>query len=421
MSLPQAPLRTFNLPNGLVLLVEPRSDVQSAAFSLLVPAGTIYEPARGNGTAALLCDLITRGAGERDSRSLAAALDTLGVQRSEAVGWNFLSFSGATLADNLPRALELYADIVLRPHLPADEFAPALAGVEQGLLAIADEPQRRAIIELRRRCYDAPWGLPTEGDLADLPNLTYASVSGHYRRGFRPNGTILGVAGRVDPDEIHALVERQFGDWPAAEPPVVSRGARGPAVDHLFHDSTQTHIAIACPSVPYGHEDYYAAWAATSVLGGGSSARLFTEVRERRGLCYSVDASLNSLLTEGRVLIYAGTTTDRAQETLDVTLHELGRLAEGIGSDELQRCQARAKSALIMQQESTIARAGSIARDWFHLGRVTALEEVRSRIEALTVDEVVGYARRYPPQDLTVVTIGPAPLRVGKGGTWDER
>src|SRR5690606_20777689 len=153
------------------------------------------------------------------------------------------------------------------PRLPADEFAPALAGVEQGLLAIADEPQRRVLIELRRRCYDAPWGLPTEGDLADLPNLSHASVCGHFRRCVRPNGAILGVAGRVDPDAIHALVERHFGDWPAAEPPVVARGARGPAVDHLFHDSAQTHIAIACQAVPYGHDDYYAAWAATSVLG----------------------------------------------------------------------------------------------------------------------------------------------------------
>jgi predicted Zn-dependent peptidase len=412
MSIPQAPVRTFTLANGLVLLVEPRSDVQSAAFSLLVPAGTIYEPPGGNGTSAVLCDLITRGAGDRDSRALAAALDTLGVQRSESAGWNFLSFSGALLADNLPRALELYADIVLRPRLPADEFAPALAGVEQSLLTIADEPQRRAIIELRRRCYDAPWGLPTEGDLADLPNLTHDSVSAHFRRCFRPKGTILGVAGRVDPDAIGSLAARCFGDWPAAEPPLVVRGARGPSVDHLFHDSAQTHIGIACPAVPYGHDDYYAAWAATSVLGGGSSARLFTEVRERRGLCYSVDASLGSLLTEGRVLVYAGTTTDRAQETLDVVLHELRRLAEGIGADELERCRARAKSALIMQQESTVARAGSIARDWFHLGRVTTLEEVRSRIEALTVEQVVDYARRYPPLDPTIVTIGPEPLRV---------
>ena len=135
------------------------------------------------------------------------------------------------------------------------------------------------------------------------------------------------------------------------------------------------------------------------VLSGGMSARLFTEVRERRALCYAVSAVLNSLPSEGRVLCYAGTTVERAQETLDVTLAEMVRLGEGIELSELERCQARAKSSLIMQQESTIARAASLARDWFHLGRITTLEEVRSRIEALNVETVLEYIHAHPAAD----------------------
>jgi predicted Zn-dependent peptidase len=408
----QAEIRTVSLPNGLVLLVEPKPDVQSAALSFMVPAGSIYEPHGRAGTASLLSDLITRGAGDRDSRQLVAAFDALGVQRSETVGWNFISFSAATLADNLAPALELYADLVLRPRLPEDQFSAALAGVEQGLLSIEDEPQRKVLIELRRRCYDAPWGLPTEGELADLPNLTHAGVRDHYRRCFHPNGTILGIAGNVDPDRVRDVVERHFGAWSTGEAPAVERGTRGPAVDHIHQESAQTQIGIAYDAVPYGHDDYYAAWAAVGVLSGGSSARLFTEVRERRGLCYSVYATLNSLLTEGRVLAYAGTTVERAQETLDVMLREMARLADGIGQDELDRCKARAKSSLIMQQESTASRAGSIARDWFHLGRVVTLDEVRDKVNALTVEQVLDYSRRHPPRDLTVLTIGPEPLHM---------
>ncbi len=413
----QAEIRTATLPNGLVLLVEPKPDVQSAALSLMVPAGSIYEPAGCGGTAALLSDLITRGAGDRDSRQLAFAFDTLGVQRSETVGWNFISFSAATLADNLAPALELYADLVLRPRLPEDQFGAALAGVEQGLLAIEDEPQRKVLIELRRRCYDAPWGLPTEGNLADLPHLTHAGVLQHYHHCFHPNGAILGIAGNVDPDRTREVVERCFGQWAVGGTPVIERGLRGAAVDHIHQESAQTQIGIAYDAVPYGHDDYYAAWAAVGVLSGGSSARLFTEVRERRGLCYSVYATLNSLLTEGRVLAYAGTTVERAQETLDVMLREMGRLADGIGEDELDRCKARAKSSLIMQQESTASRAGSIARDWFHLGRVVTLDEVHAQVNALTVEQVLDYARRHPPRDLTVLTIGPVPLHVITGSS----
>jgi predicted Zn-dependent peptidase len=142
------------------------------------------------------------------------------------------------------------------------------------------------------------------------------------------------------------------------------------------------------------------------------SARLFTEVREKRGLCYSVYATLSTLKHEARVLAYAGTTAERAQETLDVTLRELQRLGEGISEDELHRCKARAKSSLIMAQESTLSRSSSIASDWFHLGRVTTLAEVRDRIEALTVDTVLDYVHRYPAGDFTILTLGPERLQM---------
>jgi predicted Zn-dependent peptidase len=164
--------------------------------------------------------------------------------------------------------------------------------------------------------------------------------------------------------------------------------------------------------VPYSHDDYYAAWAAAGILGGGSSSRLFTEVRERRGLCYSVYATHNSLVDEGRIFVYAGTTVERAQETLDVMLHELRRLGDGIAADELERCKARGKSALIMQQESTSSRAGSIARDWFHLGRVVSPRELQAIIDGLTPEAVVSLMHRYPPKDMTIMTMGPEPLRI---------
>ena len=186
------------------------------------------------------------------------------------------------------------------------------------------------MIELRRRCYDAPWGLYSDGDLEDLPNLTPAAAVEHFQNCVTPQGTIFGVAGNVEPEAVRDQVAGLFGGWQGAERADVVRGSRRSREDHIQQDSTQTHIGIAYDAVPYGHDDYYAAWAAVNVLSGGSSSRLFTEVRERRGLCYSVSATLNSLLTEARVLAYAGTTVERAQETLDVTLHEMRRLGAGI-------------------------------------------------------------------------------------------
>jgi predicted Zn-dependent peptidase len=149
-----------------------------------------------------------------------------------------------------------------------------------------------------------------------------------------------------------------------------------------------------------------------SILSGGSSSRLFTEVREKRGLCYSVYATLHSLLTEGRVLAYAGATTDRAQETLDVMVAEMRRLSQGIEPQELARCLARAKSSLIMQQESTGARAGALARDWFHLRRINTLHEIRAALERLTIEQILAYVEAFPARPLTVLTIGEESLRI---------
>ena len=400
------------LANGLTVLVEPMRRVRSAALSMLVPAGSVYDPPGKNAAAAMLCDLLTRGAGSRGNQEFTAALDDLGAQHGESVGTAHLHVSAATVAENLPATLRLYRDLLRAPHLPEAEFEPARAGLAQSLRAIEDEPQHRVMLELRRRTYPVPWGLPTDGTPAGLESLTHADVVALHRTAVRPNGSILAVAGNVDADAIVALAGELFGDWEERPDPSFEEGPRGPTRDHIPHESTQTQIALAYEAVPYDDPDYYAAWAAVGVLSGGMSSRLFTEVREKRGLCYSVSAGLNTLKHAGRVLCYAGTTAERAQETLDVTLHELRRLGDGVEPGELARCVSRAKSGLVMQQESTMARAGSMARDWYHLGRVTTLDEVTAKIDALTPDDVTAYARRHPADDVTVLTLGPAALEV---------
>jgi predicted Zn-dependent peptidase len=142
------------------------------------------------------------------------------------------------------------------------------------------------------------------------------------------------------------------------------------------------------------------------------SARLFTNVREKRGLCYSIHASYHTLRDRAAVFCHAGTTAERAQETLDVTLDELRRLGEGIRPDELGRLKARIKSGLIMQQESSSARSGSAARDWYHLGRLRPIDELQALVDGLTCESINAYLSDHPPSDFTIVTLGPEPLEV---------
>jgi predicted Zn-dependent peptidase len=408
-------IETHRLDNGLTVLIQQMPAVQSAAYCLLVPAGSIYDPPGKNGTASITCDMLTRGAGERSSRQLAVDQDSLGLQNGESVQAKHIKFRGATLKDNLPASLEILADIVRRPHLNQEQFAPAVSSVKQSLLSIEDEPRQKVMIELKRRCEGLPWGLPTDGSLAELPNIVHEDVLKHFQSCFRPEETILGIAGNVDPAAVVKVVTDLFGDWPQGEEPEMQEAPPGPPRDHIQLDSAQTQIGLAYPSVSVSDPDYYTAWAAVSILSGGSSSRLFTEVREKRGLCYAVYAALGALRDRGYVLCYAGTTADRAQETLNVMLQEIQRLAEDITDEELMRCKAGAKSALIMQQESSSGRASRIARDWFLRDRVLSLDEIHERLDEITPQRITDFLNRHPVENLTLLTIGPQPLEIPDG------
>jgi predicted Zn-dependent peptidase len=171
-------------------------------------------------------------------------------------------------------------------------------------------------------------------------------------------------------------------------------------------------IALAFPGASIRDPDYYSARGMVGVLSGGMSSRLFTEVREKRGLCYSVFASHETFKTFGTVVGYAGTRNDRAQETLDVMTAEMRRIKDGVYDDEIDRVKAGLKSSLIMRQESTAARAGAIASDWFLLSRVRSFDEIQSAIDAVTPQGVQDSAARWPADNITVVTLGPKPLTI---------
>jgi predicted Zn-dependent peptidase len=398
------------LGNGLVLLAERMEHVRSAAINFLVPAGAAYDPPGRLGLASVLADLMTRGAGDRDSRQLALALDNLGVDRDESVGAVNMRFWGSTLARNVPAALDIFADVIRRPHLPEDELEPVQALALQDLQSLEDAPQQKVMVELRRRYYPHPLNQDRRGVAEHIEELTIDDVRAQYARLFRPNGAILSVAGNVEWEPLKAQVELLFGNWPAGDDGGITPDASTPQSEHLHKDTQQTQIALAYPAAPIGSPDYYPARAAASVLSGGMASRLFTEVREKRGLCYSVSAWHETFKDRGSMLAYAGTRAERAQETLDVTVGELRRLRDGVTDDEIDRVKAGLKSSLIMQEESTSARAGAIATDWYYLGRVRSFDEVQAAIDGLTPAAVVGYLDRYPVRGLTLVTLGPAPL-----------
>src|SRR5947209_20292244 len=171
-------------PNGLVLVAETMPGVQSAAFSLLLPAGAAYEPEGGGGAATMLAEWVSRGAGERDSHELLAALDNLGVSHGESAQTLHTSIAAATLGRNLLPALELFADVVLRPHLEDEEVEPIRALALQNLRSLEDDPGTKVIYELRKRYFPDPWGRPAPGTSESVAALTPAALRQFHRQAY---------------------------------------------------------------------------------------------------------------------------------------------------------------------------------------------------------------------------------------------
>jgi len=397
---------THSFENGLVLLVEQMDWVESAAFSLLLPAGCAREPADRLGLSNFTCEMVQRGCGVRDSRRFLNDLENLGVDHSAAVSIAHTSFGGAMPAEQLDQALPIYADLVQRPHLPDDQLEDARSVCVQEIRALDDDLPQQVMFALRRCRYGDPWGRHSQGTLESLQAVRHADVQAYHQAYYRPNGAILSVAGNVDFERLRDRVHTLFAPWrarPEQAPPDSSGTDR---MHHIDHPSHQMHLGVAYANVPYSDPRYYEARAAVGVLSDGMSSRLFTEVREKRGLCYAVYATCHTLRDRGSVFCYAGTTTDRAQETLDVMVAQLRTLRHGIRDDELARLQARLKSTLVMQQESSAARSGSMAADWYYLGRVQTLTEVRRLVDGLSSTSINAFLAEHPPSDFTMVTLG---------------
>ncbi len=402
--------------NGLVLVAQRMPWLESAAFSINLPAGCRFDPDEKIGLANFACEMVQRGCGNRDSRQFIEELESFGIDYSSSASVYHTYFGGAMCAGQLRDALNIYADVLQRPHLPEDQLEDGRLVCLQEIRSIEDDLAQRTLMKLRVCYYGHPDGRDCHGTMESVESISQQDIRDFFEKQYRPNGTIIGVAGKLDWPATKDHIGMLFSDWKSVDAQDPSASAAEHGMQHIPFESQQTHIAIAYPSVPYSHEDYFTARGSVGVLSDGMSSRLFTEVREKRGLCYSVFASSHSNKNSGCVICYAGTTADRAQETLDVLIEQLTELKLGIREDELKRLKVQIRSGLVMQQESCRSRAGAIAGDWFHLGRVRLLDELNERINSLTVKSINQYLESNPPGNFDIVTLGPKPLELSERG-----
>lgn len=409
-------IQTFVLACGMPLIVEANASVKSAAVCWLLPAGSAHDAADRQGMSTMLSELIFRGAGARDSRAQADAMDSIGLVRGCSVGMVYLRLTASMIAREIDGALELMSDMVLRPKFEEGAVEPARELALQSLAGLKDDPASRAGVMINQRHAMVPFNRSGLGEEGGLRAITHAEIKGAWARHVRPRGSILAVAGDVDAVALVKKLDALLQGWEGTcgEPAMSENPFKG-TYHHEMDESAQAQIYVCGDAPSENHADAKFERIVTAVLSGGSSSRLFSEVREKRGLCYSVSAGFSSDKRFGRLTAYVGTTPPRAQESLDVLLSELDRISTAAGAvtpEEFQRAVIGHKSGLVFSGESMASRAGSLAVDQHRIGRPRSLDELAREVDGITLGDVNAYlARRLKPVR-TIVTLGAAPLVV---------
>lgn len=388
---------------------------ESVSVSILIPYGPVLDELELAGLAGAVCEMSLRGCGSMDNRQFIQALENLGCETSEAVSHLHTGYGASLLADNLLSALDILADLVRRPHFPENQLETVKHILKQNIFSLEDDPSRRMMLELQNNFWPDPWGRSSLGTFESIDRIEIDDIRRQHARYFQPNGSILSIAGKFDWNIVLDKISRLFEDWNACHFELPTEKTIGSRSVHLPLESAQTQIGLAYPCAPLRSPEYMLAWSSVGILSGGMSSRLFDEIREKRGLCYNVYASYATLRDHAGVFCYCGTGADRAQESLDALLAEIERLREGIEDEELRRLKIRAKSALVMQQESTGSRSGTMTRDWYHLGRVRTLQEIENDINLLTKTKIDDYLASHPAEPIHIATIGPDPLELPTG------
>jgi predicted Zn-dependent peptidase len=345
--------------------------LSSLALSVVIRGGARWEADGEGGWAHMLEHMVFKGAGSRDARSIAEAIEAEGGQVNAATGFERTSFQVRCLADGLPLGLEILSDLVRRPHLDGDELEREKLVIAQEIADAADTPDDRVFDLAQGAAFrEQPLGRPILGTTESLAPATAASLSAFHASLYAADRIVVSASGAVDEDALLAEVERQFADMVP-----VRRSAPAPA--QMTHDQIvetrkleQAQLVWLTPGVSIQSEDYHALRLFAEILGGGMASRLFQLVRETHGLCYAIDAYCANYDDVGVLGIYAGTAASDAKPAARLIVDCLSRLVEDVTEAELSRARAQARAGLHMGREQPLARAEQAAAQWLALGRL---------------------------------------------------
>ena len=415
-------LRSTRLDNGLRVVTERNPSQRSASVTWLVPGGSACDPLdRGDGWGTILSEFLLRGAGDFDSRAFSDALDRLGMRRSVTADTYHQHVNATMAGGELIAGLDRLVDLVRRPRFPEAALDAVRSLCLQELAGVEDDPASYAGIRLDEIRFPSPFNRHGLGVKEHLEAATHADLQAHWDEVARPEGSILAVAGDVDHDRVIELLEARCADWHGTGPTPEPTGVAAGGELGIERDTSQVHVGIGLTGPVASDPDQLAFRTAIGVLGGGSSSRLFLDVRERRGLAYSVSARYAEGFALGACTISAGTTPERVAETLERIDAVLAEFDTGPTDEEVTRIAVGLRAGGLMQQEHGPARARQLALDVFRRGQARSTAELLAEFDGIDADDVrrVVSTRMGPSwrAEASRCLLGPANVIAEVGGT----
>ncbi len=382
-------VQMHQLSNGMRVITERMEGLQSAAIGIWVSAGGRHERAEQNGIAHFLEHMAFKGTKRRSALQIAEEIEDVGGYINAYTSREVTAYYARVLEQDVPLALDMIADIVLNPVFDPREIEVERGVILQEIGQANDTPDDVIFDWLQEIAYpDQPLGRTILGPSERVRGFGRADFSQFVAEHYGPDQMILSAAGAVDHDQIVRLAEENFGHLPSrrAAPAPMAQFAGGEF--RKVKKLEQAHIAMAFETPGYRSDDIYTAQIYASALGGGMSSRLFQELREKRGLCYSIFAQVGAFDETGLLTIYAGTGGKDVGDLALLSMDEIKRAAGDLNQAELDRARAQMKAGLLMGLESPSSRAERLARVLAIWDRVPPLEETVARIDAVSLAHI---------------------------------
>ncbi|WP_299631734.1 pitrilysin family protein [uncultured Roseobacter sp.] len=386
-------LNQHRLSNGFRIVTEEMPGLASASVGVWVTAGARHETPAQNGIAHFLEHMAFKGTKRRTALQIAESIEDVGGYINAYTSREVTAYYARVLQNDVPLALDVIADILLNPTLEESEIEVERGVILQEIGQALDTPDDVIFDWLQEEAYpDHPMGRTILGPSERVANFTRADLQGFIKQHYGPEQMILSAAGAVDHEAIVKLAEKLFGGM-ENKPAFDVDAARFTGGERRQTKALeQAHFALAFESPGYREDMIYTAQIYASALGGGMSSRLFQEIRENRGLCYSIFAQAGAYADTGMTTIYAGTSAEQLPQLAEITIDEMKRAATDMSPAEVARARAQMKAGLLMGLESPSNRAERLARLVQIWDRVPALEETVALIDAVTTGDVREFA-----------------------------